>query len=160
MHRHAILPGSPLWDLLSRTEVTRAAYNLAVRLLSLALATEALMLFEYAVTVCRSYKLGDPATYSLSLAQALRSLSQCQSTLGLLDEPLVAVEESVNILRGLGAEQQSPHFHISQHFPWMTWGVFRKRSSGEGQKLSTAALGDPSSLYHRFFRELGAQRMR
>jgi tetratricopeptide (TPR) repeat protein len=69
------------------------------------------MLLEYVVTVCRSYKLGDPATYSLSLAQALRRRSECQSTLGLLDEPLVAVEESVNILRGLAAEQRSATSH-------------------------------------------------
>ena len=112
--RQATLPGYPaLWDSFSRTEITKAAYNLSVRLLSLALATEALMLLEYVVTVCRSYNTGDPATYSLSLAQALRSLSQCQSTLGLVDEPLAAIEESVNILRGLGAEQRSATSHFS-----------------------------------------------
>ena len=81
MYLQATLPGYPaLLDSLSRTEVTIAAYNLSARLLSLELATEASMLLEYVVTVCRSLKPGDPATGSLSLAQALRSLSECQLT--------------------------------------------------------------------------------
>jgi len=134
----ATLPGHPaLLDSLSRTEVTIAAYNLSARLLSLELATEASMLLEYVVTVCRSLKPGDPATASLSLAQALRSLSECQLTLGLLDEPLVAVEESVNILRGLGAEQRS----ATSHFPTVSLDDFRDISEERQPDITNSSIG-------------------
>src|ERR1700734_2304098 len=99
-----ILPGdAALLDSLSREEVTKAVYNLSLRLQSLVSAAEARVLCEYIVNVCRSYTMGEPALYSLSLAQGLRHLSECQSMLGLPDESLVVAEESVNILRGLRA---------------------------------------------------------
>jgi tetratricopeptide (TPR) repeat protein len=136
----ATLPGYPtLCELLSRTEITRAAYNLSVRLLSLALGTEALMLLEYVVAVCRSYLPDDPATatYNLCLAQALRSLSQCLSTLGLVDEPLMAVEESVNILRGLRAE----HRPAAPHFPIISLDDFRDMSEERRPDMINSSIG-------------------